>query len=178
MSLIRSGAPPMNTSYERIMPPIGYISSRGTKKTHHTTISLALILKLNGTRRQWRLNRLGISAGKQTLTMAIKVVSDLVTFAPVRNPPAVEPFIWKIDASPPLPPLLPPPYPPHVPPPMPPKIPPEPLPLIASPPHPSDSVSDKEDYVVVKFHQNKLKEYVYGPVASNHGNRYITLRAL
>ena len=84
----------------------------------------------------------------KTLTMNIKVVDYLVLFAPVRNPPEVAPFTFQIDVPAPLPPPLSPPFLPLIT---------EPLPLIAPPPSPSGWVSDKEDYVLVEFHQKKSK---------------------
>ena len=80
----------------------------------------------------------------ETLTMAITVVSYQVVFAPVRNPPSVSLFTLQVDVPPPLPqPLI---------------I--EYLPLIVIPMSSSGLVEDKEDGVVVEFHQNKWKEYL------------------
>ena len=94
--------------------------------------------------------------------MASTVVTDMEIVDPVKNPPEVEPFPFQIDVPPPLPTPLTPPHPQHVPPPPPPPLPPEPLLLISLPPHLSNSVADKEDDIVVEFHQNKWKEYVEG----------------
>ena len=43
----------------------------------------------------------------KTLAMSCTVVSDSVIVSPVRNPPSVAPFPFKIDVPPPLPPPLP-----------------------------------------------------------------------
>ena len=91
----------------------------------------------------------------EMLTMAITVLADLIIVAPAIKPPAVAPFSLQIGLPPPLTSPLTPPYPPHVP--LPPPLQPKHLPLIVPPPSPSNLVSDKEDVLVVEFHQNKWK---------------------
>ena len=90
------------------------------------------------------------------------VVSDMEIFDTSRNPPSVAQFPLKIDVTPLLSPQLPSTSPPHIPPPLSPPPLPEPLTLISPSPSPSDSVSYKEDDIVVEFRQKKWKEYLEG----------------
>ena len=89
--------------------------------------------------------------------MASTVVSDPVVVDPVINPPGVAKFTVQIDVPPPLTPPLPLPSTPYVAPPISPPLPSEPLKLIALLPYPSNLVADKDDDVVVEFHQKKWK---------------------
>ena len=90
------------------------------------------------------------------------VADDTLVTDTVRNPPAVAKIPLKIYVPTPLPPPLPPPSTTHMPSPLPPTLLTENLLIIALPTYTSDWVSDKEDYVMVKFHQNKRKKYVQG----------------
>ena len=65
--------------------------------------------------------------------MTIKVIAEPVVVAPVRNPPEVIQFPFKIDVPLPLPTPILPSSPPHFTPPLPPQLPTQPLPLLAPP---------------------------------------------
>ena len=78
----------------------------------------------------------------EIVTMSITVVENPIIVAPVRNPPAVAPFLLQIGVSPRIA--------PHVPLTLPPPLHTKPLPLIVMTPYPSNLVSDKDDNAVVE----------------------------